>query len=86
MSVEELEELHNAKKTVVGTRQTVRALEQDEVLKVFIAQNAEDKVTMPVIKMCQQKDVNVSYVESMNELGKACNIKVGAAMAAIVKE
>jgi len=83
VSWEELEELKEAEK-VVGTRQTTRALEKGEVVKVFIAQDAEDKITSPVIEECKDKGIEISYVSSMSELGKACNIKVGAAMAAVV--
>jgi large subunit ribosomal protein L7A len=30
--------------------------------------------------------VNITYVETMIELGKACSIEVGAAMAAVIKQ
>ncbi|MDR9755167.1 MAG: ribosomal L7Ae/L30e/S12e/Gadd45 family protein [Thermoanaerobacterales bacterium] len=40
---------------------------------------------MPLVKCCQEKGVEIIYVDSMQELGKACGIKVGAASASILK-
>ncbi len=81
-----LEEIKNAGKMVVGTRQTVKAVENESARKVFIARDAEERVTFPVIRSCQERNIPVRYVDSMEQLGKACNIKVGAAVAAIVEE
>jgi len=36
--------------------------------------------------MCQSRNIAVTYVDSMKELGKACGIEVGAATAAILKQ
>ena len=81
-----LEKLIKAEKTVVGMRQTVKAIESNATRAVYIANDAEEKVTSPVLHLCQEKGIPVFYVETMAELGKACNIKVGAAMAAILEE
>ena len=35
-------------------------------------------------QIAKEKDVEVIYVDSMEELGKACGINVGAAVAAIL--
>ncbi len=39
-----------------------------------------------MVNLCKKMGVKVTYVESMNMLGKACGIEVGAAMAAVVNE
>lgn len=81
-----LEELKEAKQIVAGARQTTRALENNLALVVYVARDAEAKVLSPVLRLCEQGSVPVNYADSMEQLGKACNIKVGAAVAAITKE
>jgi large subunit ribosomal protein L7A len=81
-----LEKLKSAGKVVVGMRQTVKAIENDATRAVYLANDAEGKVTSPVLRLCQEKGIPIFYADTMAELGKACNIKVGAAMAAILEE
>ena len=80
-----LDELNQARSKVVGTRQTTKALDNGSALVVFIAKDAEEKVTVPIIQSCSYKGIEPIYVDSMEQLGKACNIKVGAAVAAIIE-
>ncbi len=79
-----LEELQQAQNKVVGTRQTTKALDSGSALVVFIAEDADEKITEPIVKSCSQKGIKLCHVDSMSQLGKACNIKVGAAVAAVV--
>lgn len=81
-----LDKLKEAKQKVAGARQTMRALESSLALEVFIARDAEEKIINPVLRLCEQGNVPVQYVESMEQLGKACKIKVGAAVAAITEK
>lgn len=80
-----VEELKEAKQKVAGVRQTVRAVQNRQALAVYAARDAEDKVIAPVLNLCEQYNVPVCYADSMDQLGKACSIKVGAAVAAIIK-
>ncbi|KXZ38975.1 large subunit ribosomal protein L7A [Alkalithermobacter thermoalcaliphilus JW-YL-7 = DSM 7308] len=80
-----LEELKTSKK-VVGTKQTTRALKEDKVKVVFIAEDAEKHVVRNVEEISKQKNINIIYVDSVKKLGKACSIDVGAAVAGILKE
>jgi len=80
------EKVKQAKQCIVGTKQALKALEKDQVLEIFIAADAESKVTAPVIELVKAKKVPVTYVDSMKKLGKACGIEVGAAVVAIKKE
>lgn len=73
----------NSRNKVVGTKQTIKAIENGEVHKVFIARDAEEKVISPVVTLCEAKSIEPHYVESMQQLGKLCGIKVKAATAAI---
>jgi len=82
----DLERLKLARRAVTGTKQTQKAVESGNVEHVFIACDADERVTRPVLEACAQKDIPVTMVESMAELGKACCIKVQAAMAAVLTE
>ncbi len=73
----------NSRNKVVGTKQTIKAIENGEVQKVFIARDAEEKVIRPVVSLCEANKIELHYVESMQQLGKLCGIKVKAATAAI---
>lgn len=79
------EKVMQAKNVTIGTKQTLRALKADQVLEVFIAEDAEARVVNPVISLANEKQVPINKVDSMKKLGKACGIDVGAATAAILK-
>jgi large subunit ribosomal protein L7A len=85
-SVMALDEIKKAGKIVVGMRQTVKMVENGSALAVYIARDAEEKVVAPVLQSCKEKGVQVFYADTMAELGKACGIKVGAAMCAIIEK
>lgn len=81
-----LVELENCQTRVVGTKQTLKKLEQDRVKKVFIAQDAEGALKDQITSLAQVKETEIIYVPSMEELGQACQIEVGAATAAILED
>lgn len=78
--------ISNARRKVVGTKQTIKALERGEALQIFIARDAEDKVVSPVLALCETGNLEPQFVETMFQLGKMCGIKVRAAVAAIIEE
>ena len=80
-----LDQLVRAKKRTVGMKQTKKAIEKGSAQKVFIANDAEQHVTEPLIALCQEQGIEVVMVDNMKELGKACGIQVGAAAAAIAE-
>jgi len=79
------DQLSKARRKVVGTKETIKALEKGEALRVYIAGDAEEKVIRPVVSLCEAKNIEPHYVETMTELGKMCGIKVKAATAAITE-
>jgi large subunit ribosomal protein L7A len=81
-----LEDLKNARRTVTGTKQTKKAIENGSALRVFLARDADERVTAPIENACAEKEIPVVWAETMEELGKACNIKVKAATAAVISE
>mgnify|MGYP000328735007 CR=1 FL=1 len=77
--------IRQAKARTVGTRAVLRAVERGEARVVFVARDAEPRVVAPVVALCGRKGVQVVWVDSMTELGRACGIEVGAASAAVLE-
>ncbi len=70
---------------IVGTKQTTKALQNGQAHKVYLAKDADSHVTEPIRDLCRKHGVPVVEVETMAELGRACAITVGAAVAATIK-
>ena len=70
---------------VVGAKQTRRALAAGRAAAVFLAQDADPRVTGAIREACAQYGVSVYDVPAMKQLGQACGIAVGAAVAALVR-
>ena len=75
-----LEQLNTSRK-VVGIKQLRKCLKEGQVLRAFIADNADPRLTEPLEEECQRLGVELIHVPTMAELGKACGISVGAAAA-----
>ena len=72
------------KQIVVGVKQLRKALNSGRAQHVFLAENADPALTEPIEQMCLEKGVELTWVPSMADLGRACGIEVGAAAAATV--
>ncbi|MCM3666907.1 50S ribosomal protein L7ae-like protein [Mesobacillus subterraneus] len=79
------EKVAQAKKIIVGSKQTVKALKAGEVMELVIARDADAKVTAELLRTAREMNSAITYVDSMKKLGKACGIAVGAAAVAITK-
>jgi len=79
-----LEELKNLNK-VIGLKQVAKAINEESVKALYIAEDAEAKVIEKIKLAAKEKNIETIYVESMKKLGKACGIDVGAATAATLK-
>ena len=71
-------------KKVVGAKQLRKAFKSGTVRQVYLARNADPAITEPIEALCLQNHVEYAWVRSMLDLGKACGIEVGAAVAASV--
>jgi len=78
------DKVKQATRLIIGMKQTLKAVEQGMVKEVFVAKDADPKVTGKILQLCREKEVPVEVVDSMRQLGKACGIEVGAATAAIL--
>lgn len=77
------EKVKQASKTIIGTKQAIKAINASQVKEIVVALDAETRVTDPVILLAKEVGIPVNLVESKKELGKACGIQVGAAVVAI---
>ncbi len=76
--------LKDAKK-VVGAKQAAKAVEKGQASLVFLAEDADVRVIAPLREACTRAGVAVEMVPSMEDLGKACGIDVGAAAVAVIR-
>lgn len=69
---------------VVGVKQTKRAINDGKAARVFLAEDADPRVTGPIAVLCGERSIPVERVAQMKELGSACGIAVGSAVAALL--
>lgn len=69
----------------VGYKQAVRALNENNAEKVFIAEDCDDKMKNDLSSLASEKNTPVTYVPTMKELGTMCEIEVSASCATVLK-
>lgn len=79
------EKVVQASDKVVGTKQTLKALESRQVKELIVAEDADREVLNQILAAANSSAVSIEYVDSMKKLGKACGIDVNAAIVAIKK-
>ena len=72
-------------KLVAGSKQLRKALESGCAKFVYLAKNADPAITEPIQARCELNHIPYAWVRTMQELGSACGIEVGAAAAAAVE-
>ena len=72
-------------KVVVGAKQLRKALRAGRAEYVYLAENADPAITEPIEEMCGELHIQITWVRSMADLGRACGIEVGAAAAAVIR-
>ena len=77
--------LKQAGRRVVGTQQVLRAVEEARAARVFLGKDADGFIYHRPNALCEEKHVPVTVVDSMQELGKLCQVDVKAASAAVLK-
>ena len=80
-----MKRLETEKSIIVGMKQTLRALEMNLVCVLYIALDADEKVTSRIEELAIKKQIEIVKVPTMRELGDACNVRIGASTCAIVK-
>lgn len=79
-------EMEKGARLTVGSKSTITAIQNGSAVRVFVAEDADKKLILPILAICQEKGIPVVRVVSMRELGRACGIQVGAAAAAVVNQ
>lgn len=82
----ELELLKSSRHKLVGIKQTIKALGKGNLKVAFVAKDAEERVTRPLITLSAEHSIPIIFVESMSALGRACGIEVGAAAAGLLDD
>lgn len=70
----------------IGTKQTMKAVENGQAAEVYVAEDCDQRFVVKIVSLCEKHGVDITYVPSMRQLGEACGIEVGAAMAAVLKQ
>lgn len=73
-------------KKKIGLKECCRAVESGKAAKAYVASDAEEKVIRNIIELCNSKTVEVVYVDTMINLGKASGIDVGASVVVVLKD
>ncbi|HLJ59295.1 MAG TPA: ribosomal L7Ae/L30e/S12e/Gadd45 family protein [bacterium] len=81
----DVDHLKIATQRAIGTNQTTKAINRGHARVVYVAQDADRRVTEPVLRAARERGLEVIEVASMTALGRACGIAVGAAVAAITE-
>lgn len=77
------EKVKQAKKTIIGTKQAVKAMNKGLVKEVYIALDVEERIIELARLTAQENNVSIFYVKSKVDLGKACGLRLGASVVAI---
>lgn len=79
-----LDGLQSGKK-VIGIKQSTRAVETGKAQCAYVADDSADSIRLPFLSLCKSNGVTVVNVDSMEQLGKACDIDVGSAVVVMLK-
>lgn len=77
-------ELFAGKPVVTGLKQARRAVMDGRAAAVYIASDAEDRIQAPLRALCADRCVSVCSEFTMEQLGRAAGIAVGAAACAVL--
>lgn len=66
----------------VGIKQVLKAAQEGETSRVYIGKDAEEHVLRELLATCEEKQIEVVPIETMEELGKMAGIEIGASAAA----
>ena len=66
---------------VVGVKQTLKALKNNQGKVLYIAKDADSNITEPILKLAKVNSLQIIFVDTMKELGNLCDIDVASATA-----
>ena len=71
---------------VIGVKQSRKAVREGRAKRVYLACDADPAITEPVAVSCEAAGIPVETEHTMAQLGRACRITVGAAVAVLLNE
>jgi len=81
----DVERLRSSKNKIIGLKQTIKAIKNDSVDVVYIANDADEPIKNSILEECRGKDIQIVQVDTMKKLGEACGIDVNASCASLLK-
>ena len=69
---------------VIGVKQSRKAIREGRAKRVYLACDADPAITDPVAESCAEAGIPVETGHTMEQLGQACRITVGAAVVAVL--
>ena len=70
---------------IIGLKQTLRAIQQDKVKMVYIASDIEEHILRKIAAPCRERSIPLVPANlTQKELGRLCQIEVGAAIVALI--
>ncbi len=70
---------------LVGLKQSQKAIQEGRAAAAFMAEDADIRLQDQISRLCEEHQVELYGVATMAELGQACGIEVGAAVAVLLK-
>jgi large subunit ribosomal protein L7A len=71
---------------VIGLKQTLRAIQQNKIGAVYLANDIEDHIVRKITESCRENAIPIYTAElGQKELGRLCQIEVGAAVVGLMK-
>lgn len=71
---------------VVGVKQTLKVLKNNQGKVLYIAKDADSSLTEPVLKLAKVNSLQIIFVDTMKELGNLCAIDVACATALLLED
>ena len=69
----------------VGIKQSRRALDEGKAVKAFVAADADASVTRTFVADCKALGIAIETVDTMEVLGHAANIDIGASVVTVLR-
>ena len=73
-------------KKVIGVKQSLKSMKNGFGETLYIANDADNKLIVPLIEYADQFNVSIQHVDTMKELGKMCGLQIETAAALKLKE
>lgn len=80
-----MRDLADPDKRIVGLKQVLKGISVGIFQKIYIASDVDEVLRQKIISACSECGMLYEDSFSMNELGQACAIDVGAATAGVLK-